>query len=83
MKTFLVLFLAGTAAAFLSGCASKPGQTAGQKDKDEYVYYTPTGSNIPVRVKKSDIQTTASDSQATQDAMRDIVNRGNAEHHSN
>ena len=65
----------------LSGCVTKKDQTADQKTKDEYVYYTPTGSNIPVRVKKSDIQTTDADTQATQDALRDLQTRGSVEHH--
>ena len=45
------------AASFLPGCASDPATAAKAKaDKDEYVTVMTTGSNIPVRIKKSDLE---------------------------
>lgn len=38
----------------LAGCSS-PEKTAAKNDDDEYVTVTVTGSNIPKRIKKSDI----------------------------
>lgn len=67
------------AATLLGACAGPAKNTAGEKaDKDsgEYVYYTPTGSSIPVKVRKEQVQ--SSDSQTTQDQnmMRDLQLRG-------
>lgn len=43
--------------SFLTGCASDPASAAKAKaDKDEYVTVMTTGSNIPVRIKKSDLE---------------------------
>jgi hypothetical protein len=39
----------------VTGCSSPPAKTADNKPEDEYVYVTVTGSNIPKKVKKSDI----------------------------
>jgi len=38
----------------LAGC-STPDKTAENKVEEEYVYITVTGSNIPKKIKKSDI----------------------------
>ena len=38
----------------VAGC-STPATTADKKSEDEYVYVKVTGSNIPKKVKKSDI----------------------------
>ena len=44
-------------ASLLAGCASDPATAAKAKaDKDEYVTVMTTGSNIPVRIKKSDLE---------------------------
>lgn len=66
------------ALTFLAGCAA-PTKTADQpKDKKEaeYVYYTPTGSNIPVRVRKSDLASSDAESGEAQEAIRNIQRRG-------
>ena len=70
------------ATCLLSGCVTKKDQTAVQKPEAEYVWYTPTGSNIPVRIKKSEVQASDSATQATQDALRDVQKRGAVEHRS-
>ncbi len=58
----------------LSGCASQNAQTAGaqSKEKEEYVYYTPTGSNIPVRVRKDQLQASASETDQAQHLLTKI-----------
>jgi len=83
MKTRLPLLVVSLALILNAGCTTPKEKTASEKPKDEYVYYTPTGSNIPVRVKKSDVQTTDADTQAIQDALRTLQSRGSSEHHGN
>jgi len=39
----------------LAGCATEP-KAAGNAPAEEYVYVTVTGSNIPKRIKKSDLE---------------------------
>ena len=60
MKTSLrpvSIFSVLAGASFLAGCASDPATAAKAKaDKDEYVTVMTTGSNIPVRIKKSDLE---------------------------
>jgi hypothetical protein len=54
-SVFVFATLAG--ATFLAGCASDPAAAAKAKaDKEEYVTVMTTGSNIPVRIKKSDLE---------------------------
>lgn len=38
-----------------TGCATKEKTAAQKGEQDEYVYVTVTGSNIPKKIKKSDI----------------------------
>jgi hypothetical protein len=40
--------------------------------KIEYVYYTPSGSNIPVRVRKDSLQMSDSDAAAQAKALTDL-----------
>lgn len=47
--------LAASLLGGVTGCSSAPAKTADSKPEDEYVYVTVTGSNIPKKVKKSDI----------------------------
>ncbi|MBI3885236.1 MAG: hypothetical protein HY302_05845 [Opitutae bacterium] len=50
------LFSALALAGVFSGCASDPKTAEARKaEKDEYVTVMTTGSNIPVRIKKSDL----------------------------
>ncbi len=63
-------------AAGLTSCASDKAKAEAQKAKEnskEYVDYYPTGSNIPIRVRKDQLQTpeerTAQDQKALQDAQ--------------
>ena len=39
----------------MAGGCSSPEKTAAKQAEDEYVYVTVTGSNIPKKIKKSDI----------------------------
>lgn len=42
-------------AAGVAGCSTPAEQAAKKAADDEYVYVTVTGSNIPKKIKKSDI----------------------------
>ena len=55
LRSFLSLSVAA-AIAILAGCSTPP-QTAAEKKaaEEEYVTIMVTGSNIPLRIKKSDI----------------------------
>lgn len=46
----LILLLIST-----TGCATKEKTAAKEATEDEYVYVTVTGSNIPKKIRKSDI----------------------------
>jgi hypothetical protein len=87
MKFLQILFAAGVAAFSLTACAS-PAKVADEVDangkKIEYVYYTPVGTNIPVKIRKdqlNDGSQTASDQQAlrklTQQSSRPDKQGGN------
>ncbi len=62
-------------AATLTSC-TVPAKQAEERDangnKIEYVYYTPTGSNVPIRVRKDALKTSASDTDAQQRAFGDL-----------
>ncbi len=57
----------------LTSCVA-PAKVSEEKDangnKVEYVYYTPTGSNIPVRVRKDEL-TTPDTEKAAEDKLLD------------
>ena len=60
----------------LTSCASDKAKAEAKKAKEdskEYVDYYPTGSNIPIKVRKDQLQTsenrTAEDQKAFQDAQ--------------
>ncbi len=67
----------GTLGAFLAGCQTPPPRTATavQKKADEYVWYTPTGSHLPIYIKKSEL-TERENTRSDQEAMRDATRRG-------
>jgi len=58
----------------LCSCAA-PAKVSGDKDangnKIEYVYYTPTGSNIPVRVRKDELQNTDKEKTAEENLIEE------------
>ena len=59
----------------LSSCASEKVKAEAKKaneGKDEYVWVYPTGSNIPVRVKKSQMTTPDEVTKQNQDALREL-----------
>jgi hypothetical protein len=59
----------------LTSCATS-SKVSEEKDangkKIEYVYYTPTGSNLPIRVRKDQMQTDQSVTDASQKAVTDL-----------
>lgn len=48
------------------------GKDINGKKAIEYVYYTPTGSNVPIRVPKAQVNTSDSDADAQQKALSDL-----------
>ena len=60
--------------AALTSCVA-PAKVSEQRDANgneiEYVYYTPTGSNVPVRVRKDELKTTDKESAASQKLISD------------
>ncbi|HEY4302191.1 MAG TPA: hypothetical protein VGM73_15050 [Candidatus Didemnitutus sp.] len=64
-----VILLAALAFA-AAGCTTT--HTAKKDASDEYVDYVPTGSKIPIKVKKSELQTSATDTAASQEMIRDM-----------
>jgi hypothetical protein len=67
------------AASFLTACASKPTTTAEKPaaPKEEYVSYTPTGSWISKKVKKSAVTTSEQETAEAQMALGELQRRGN------
>lgn len=64
-------------AAMLSGCASTQqatasSQTPKQPEKEEYVEYTPLGSWVTKKVKKSQVKTSEQLTQQNQDGLRNL-----------
>jgi len=55
---FIYFFMAAPLIFAVTGCASNPkdAKTANKEPEEEYITYTVTGSNIPKRVKKSDVE---------------------------
>lgn len=83
MKQHKLTGLALLAASVLMGCASKPetanAETAKQpvKQEEEYVRQSSVGSWIPKKVKKSEATTSQADTNAAQDALGNLQQRGN------
>jgi len=75
-KLILALFLTAT----LAGCAGTPQKAAAEVDangnKIEYVWYTPTGSSIPKKIRKDQLAQTDADSTKTQDVMTEVQRSG-------
>lgn len=82
-KKILLLAVLLVSGAF-AGCASTDTQTASKKeaaasgteDKEEYTYVTPTGSWLPVKVKKSAAKPTEKETQDAQDGLSELQRRG-------
>src|SRR5690348_3307526 len=87
MKQHKLIGLALLAASGLMGCASKPEtakteeakQEAKQpaKQEEEYVRQSSVGSWIPKKVKKSEAATSQADTNASQQALGNMQQRGN------
>ena len=71
---FALVFLA---LAF-AGCAGpkKEAEVDANGKKIEYVWYTPTGSNMPVKVRKDSLQQSDSQTEHDKDAMQRAQQRG-------
>lgn len=77
MRPAPIVLLSLTAAA-LVGCASptREAETDANGKKIEYVWITPTGSNIPVRVRKDQLPTSDGQTTKDQDALRKLTQQG-------
>ncbi|HVT73000.1 MAG TPA: hypothetical protein VHD61_07675 [Lacunisphaera sp.] len=68
------------ALVLVSGCAgtatTNQAEQAKNKKESEYVYYTPTGSNIPVRIRKDLLQSSAAETSSDQEAIRNLQIKG-------
>ena len=69
----------------LTSCVA-PTKQAEERDKNgnkiEYVYYTPTGSNVPIRVPRDQVQVSGSDdADAQQRALMAIQRNSAADQH--
>jgi len=76
----LTLPLLAVLALSFSGCASTPAPKEAEVDangnKIEYVWYTPTGSNIPKRVPKASLAQSDAAATQTQNAMTERQRSG-------
>ena len=55
---------------------TKPENKPQANKDDEYVYYYPTGSWVPVKVKKSAVKPTKQETQDSQDGLRELQRKG-------
>lgn len=80
MKIIRALTASALLVASLTSCVA-PAKTSGEKDakgkKIEYVYITPTGSSIPIRVPKDEVNA-QSDNDAQDKAYTDMQRNGSA-----
>jgi hypothetical protein len=63
----------------LAGCASERVKAEARKakeHKDEYVDYYPTGSNIPIKVRKDEAKTSQSETDQAQEVFRTVQRLG-------
>jgi hypothetical protein len=60
----------------LTSCVAPAKKASEERDangnKIEYVYYTPTGSNLPIRVRKDQLKTSDSETNAAQKELTDL-----------
>jgi len=78
MRKIAILCTALALGMFQAGCASQLPRTASaakQNAAEEYVWYTPTGSHIPIRIRKSEL-TESENTRADQEAMREVTRKG-------
>lgn len=66
------------ALSVFAGCAASPKTSAKPADakESEYIYYTPTGSNIPVRIRKDQLQASDAETSGDQEAIRNLQRKG-------
>jgi hypothetical protein len=63
----------------LGACASDRAKAEARKakaERGEYVEYYPTGSNVPIRVRKDQAKTSESETAQAQEAMRRAQQQG-------
>jgi hypothetical protein len=63
----------------LTACASERVKAENKKakeNKEEYVDYYPVGSNIPVKIPKSQAKASEQESEQAQQAMRNVQRNG-------
>ncbi len=75
MKSPRILSLGAVLALTLTSCTA-PSKTSDERDangkKIEYVYYTPTGSNVPVRVRKDSLKLSDTEAAAQEKELTDL-----------
>ena len=79
MKPKHILLVGALLIATLSSCVA-PKKDAEERDangnKIEYVYYTPTGSHLPIRVRKDQLKASDKDTAAAENALLDMQRNG-------
>lgn len=77
MRKTTAFLPAAALSLLLAGCYTPPARTASaaRQSADEYVWYTPTGSHIPIYVRKSEL-VDRENTRSDQEAMRDATRRG-------
>ena len=79
MRKLPTVVLGLALAAALASCAServKAANKAAKEDSKEYVDYYPTGSNIPVKVRKDQLKTSDQRTEGDQKALADAQTMG-------
>jgi hypothetical protein len=77
MRKSTAMLLAALFSSLAAGCHTAPDRKslAARKPAEEYVWYTPTGSHIPLYIRKSEL-VDRENTKSDQEAMRDATRRG-------
>jgi len=76
MRLFRHLSAVALTVFTLAACSSSskvPEEVDANGKKIEYVYYTPLGSNIPVKIRKDLLETSDKESATDQQALRKLT----------
>jgi len=79
MKSLRLILVALVVSVGLAGCASERYQAEARKmkaQKDQYVDYTPVGSNIPVKIPKDEAKTSEKETEEAQRVFREAQRSG-------
>ena len=75
MRKTTIFTLAVILSGLPGGCSTPARTASAKKQADEYVWFTPTGSHIPIYIRKSEL-IDRENTKADQEAMRDATRRG-------